>query len=92
MTISPSILLSVVRLLTIPSRTAVPARPKGIGATTGARFADRTLRATVFGLGAFTLTVRGARGFAFLVAIAVLAFIVVFGCVEPRNVRGILAS
>jgi hypothetical protein len=42
-------------------------------------------------LAAFTVIVLGARGFALLVAILVLAFIVVFGCIEPRNVRGILA-
>ncbi|MBK8739178.1 MAG: hypothetical protein IPM02_06330 [Betaproteobacteria bacterium] len=38
---------------------------------------------------AFTVIVRGARSFAFLVAILVLAFTVVFGLIEPRNVRGI---
>jgi len=41
---------------------------------------------------AFTVIVRGARGFALLVAILVLAFIAVFGCSEPRNVRGIFAN
>jgi hypothetical protein len=41
---------------------------------------------------AFTVIVRGARGFALLVAILVLAFIVVFGCIEPRNARSILAG
>jgi len=41
---------------------------------------------------AFTVIVRGARGFALLVAILVLASIVVLGCIEPRNMRGIFAN
>jgi hypothetical protein len=91
-TISPSILVSVVRLLTIPSLTALPARPKDIGTTTGTGFADRILRAAPPGLVAFTVMVRGARRFALLVAILVLAFNVVVGFIEPRNVRGIFAN
>jgi hypothetical protein len=41
---------------------------------------------------AFTVIVRGARRFAFLVAILVLAFIVVFGFIDPRSRRGICAG
>jgi hypothetical protein len=41
---------------------------------------------------AFTVIVRGARSFALLVAILVLAFKVVFGLIDPRNVSGIFAS
>jgi hypothetical protein len=77
--------------LTIPSRTALPARPKDIGTTTGAGFSARILRVATPDLVAFTAIVRGARGFALLVAILVLAFIVVFGCIEPSNVRGVFA-
>ncbi|MBK7473363.1 MAG: hypothetical protein IPI73_24735 [Betaproteobacteria bacterium] len=88
-TISPSILVSVVRLSTIPSLTALPARPRDIGTITGTGFSDRVLRNDVPDLVAFTVIVRGARSFAFLVAILVLAFTVVFGLIEPRNVRGI---
>jgi hypothetical protein len=50
------------------------------------------LRAAVPDLAAFTVIVRGARGFALLVAILVLAYIVAFGCIERRNVRGTLAG
>jgi len=41
---------------------------------------------------ASTVIVRGARRFAVLVAILVLAFIVVFSISEPRSVRGIFAG
>jgi len=41
---------------------------------------------------AFTVIVRGARRFALLVAILGLAFIVVFGFIEPSSVRGIFAG
>ena len=81
-TISPSILVSVVRLLTIPSLTALPARPRGLGTTTGAGFADRILRDDAADLVAFTVIVRGACRFALLVAILILAFKVVFGLIE----------
>jgi hypothetical protein len=58
----------------------------------GTGFADRILRDEAPDLVAFTVIVRGARSFALLVAILVLAFKVVFGLIEPRNVRGIFAS
>ena len=57
----------------------------------GTGFADRILRDEAPDLVAFTVIVRGARDFALLVAILVLAFVVVFGFIEPRNVRGIFA-
>jgi hypothetical protein len=90
-TISPSILVSVVKLLTIPSLTALPARPSDIGTTTGTGFADRILRDAP-DLVAFNVIVRGARSFALLVAILVLAFKVVLGLIKPRNVRGIFLA
>jgi hypothetical protein len=50
------------------------------------------LRAEAPDLVAFTVIVRGARRFAVLVVILVLAFIVVFGISKPRSVRGIFAG
>jgi hypothetical protein len=41
---------------------------------------------------AFNVIVRGARSFALLVAILVLAFKVVLGLIKPRNVRGIFLA
>jgi hypothetical protein len=58
----------------------------------GAGFADRILRAEARDLLAFTVIVRGARRFAVLIAILVLAFKVVVGLIEPRSLRGIFAS
>jgi hypothetical protein len=83
-TISPSILVNVVRLLTMPSLTALPARPRDIGTTTGTGFVDRILRDEAPDLVAFTVIVRGARRFALLVAILVLALKIV-GLVEPQR-------
>jgi hypothetical protein len=60
--------------------------------TTGIGFADRVLRDDAPDLVAFTVIVRGARRFALLVAIPGLAFIVAFGFIEPRSVRGIFAG
>jgi hypothetical protein len=58
--------------------------------TMGTGFADGILRDEAPDLVAFTVIVRGARSFALLVAILVLAFKVVFGPIEPRNARGSL--
>ena len=58
----------------------------------GTGFTDRILRDEAPDLVPFTVIVRGARSFALLVAILVLAFKVVFGLIEPRNVRGFVAS
>jgi len=40
----------------------------------------------------FTVILRGARRFALLVDILGLAFIVVFGFIQPSSVRGIFAG
>src|SRR5207342_808000 len=77
--ISRSIVVSVVRLLTIPSLTALPARPRDTGTTIGTGFVECILRDEAPALVAFTVIVRGARRFVLLVAILILAVIVVFG-------------